>query len=135
MILLDTNILLDVVLEPAPHQTTSAALLDHIEQEKTPACVAWHTVATVYYFANRDHGHTTAMEFIRQVVRTLEVVSTGTESIRLALDLRFSDFEDAMQAAAAVACGAEFIVTRDEHGFDNSPIPAISPSDALERLR
>jgi len=31
------------------------------------------------------------------------------------------DFEDALQVAAAMACGAQFIVTRNERDFKASP--------------
>ena len=44
------------------------------------------------------------------------------------------DFEDAMQVAAARACGAQAIVTRNARDFQRSPIPAIGPEDALTEL-
>jgi hypothetical protein len=37
------------------------------------------------------------------------------------------DFEDALQAAAARACGASFIITRNERDFLSSPVTALSP--------
>lgn len=43
------------------------------------------------------------------------------------------DFEDALQVAAAMACGAQFIVTRNERDFKASPVPALSP-EAFLRL-
>jgi hypothetical protein len=44
-----------------------------------------------------------------------------------------SDFEDASQVAAAMACGAQFIVTRNERDFKKSPVPALSPEAFLQR--
>ena len=44
------------------------------------------------------------------------------------------DFEDALQAASAKACGADWIVTRDEQGFRNCPVPAIVPAEFLARF-
>jgi len=44
------------------------------------------------------------------------------------------DFEDAMQVAAAMACGAERIATRNLRYYTNSPIKAISPKSLLDLL-
>ena len=43
------------------------------------------------------------------------------------------DFKDALQVAAAMACGAQSIVTRNECDFKVSPVPALSP-EAFLRL-
>ena len=45
-----------------------------------------------------------------------------------------TDFEDAMQVAAARACGAGHIVTRNVRDYERSPIPAVSPQAALTGL-
>ena len=44
------------------------------------------------------------------------------------------DFENAMQVAAARACGARHIITRNVSDFRRSPIPALTPRDALDTL-
>ena len=44
------------------------------------------------------------------------------------------DFEDAMQVAAARACGASHIVTRNARDYARSPIPAIDADEALRIL-
>ncbi len=45
-----------------------------------------------------------------------------------------NDFEDALQVAAARACGASFIATRNTSDYRRSPIPALSPEAVLEEL-
>ena len=45
-----------------------------------------------------------------------------------------TDFEDALQVAAAHACGAQHIVTRNAKDYERSPIRAISPQEALNGL-
>ena len=44
------------------------------------------------------------------------------------------DFEDAMQVAAARACGARHIVTRNVGDYERSPIRAVDPREALGEL-
>ena len=64
----------------------------------------------------------------------MKVAETGTEAVRYATALPMTDFEDALQVAAARACGARHIVTRNVRDFVRSPIPAISPQEALDQL-
>ena len=45
-----------------------------------------------------------------------------------------TDFEDAMQVAAARACGARHIVTRNVRDYEWSPIRAVSQQEALGGL-
>lgn len=56
-----------------------------------------------------------------------------TVSAHYAVSLPMADFEDAMQVAAARACGAQHIVTRNVSDFVRSPIPAVTPREALDR--
>lgn len=45
-----------------------------------------------------------------------------------------NDFEDALQAAAAIACDAAFIITRNEKDFATLPVPALAPEAFLARV-
>lgn len=51
-----------------------------------------------------------------------------------AFSLGFSDYEDAVQCASAVAAGLDAIVTRNTEDFAGSPIPVYSPAEFLEFL-
>lgn len=44
------------------------------------------------------------------------------------------DFEDALQVAAAMACGADVIATRNLKDYVKSPVKAKSPSTVLSQL-
>ena len=135
MILIDTNVLLDIILNRADHVEDAVALFDRLRSDLVSGFVAWHSLSTVYYIAGRDVGETVAREFIQEVVKVLDVALIEQDSIQIALELPMDDFEDSMQVAAALACGAEYIVTRDQNDFDQSPVPAIEPLDALALLR
>ena len=75
-----------------------------------------------------------ARYYVAWMTDFLIVVPTGTDALLYALSLPMSDFEDAMQVAAAQAAGAPRIITRDIGDFTNSPIPAITPEQALREL-
>lgn len=50
-----------------------------------------------------------------------------------AITWAMNDFEDALQAAAALACDAAFIITRNEKDFAASPVQALAPEAFLAR--
>ena len=64
----------------------------------------------------------------------MAVATTGTESLHYAATLPMTDFEDEMQVAAARACGAQYIVTRNVKDYARSPIRAVTPQGALDDL-
>ena len=134
MILLDTDVLIDVALDREPHGDAAAALIDHLERAPRMAFVAWHTISSFYYLVRPSRGGAAAKDFIEGLTLFVSVAPTDTEALRYATSLPMRDFEDAMQVAAARACGAEFIVTRNTKDFRRSPIHAKTPADALLEL-
>ena len=135
MILLDTNILIDVAIERHPFADSASELLDRIMEGGIRASVAWHTIATFYYVVAPLRSGSGTRDFILELIGYMAVAPTSTEAVRYAASLPMADFEDAMQVAAARACGAEHIVTRNLSDFERSPIPAVTPQEALSRLR
>ncbi len=132
--LLDTDVLIDVALDRHPHSGASSELLDRVEQGSRRAFVAWHTLANFYYLVTSARGDADTREFITELVRFVRVAPTDNAALRYALSLPMADFEDALQVAAARACGAQYIVTRNVRDFMRSPIPAMIPREALARL-
>ncbi len=132
--LLDTDILIDVALDRRPFSGPAASLLDRIEGGRENAYIAWHTISNFYYLVAQSRDGMKARDFIVDLVRFVAVAETGTDALRYAAALPMSDFEDAMQVAAARSCGARRIVTRNVKDFTGSPIKAITPAEALTEL-
>ncbi len=131
MILIDTDVLIDVALDRRPHSESASELFDRLEQGMGTAWVAWHSLSNLYYIVTPAIGGVGARDFIVELTRFVEVASTATDDIRYAAGLPMSDFEDAMQVAAARACGARCIVTRNVRDYARSPIPPVNPLEAI----
>ena len=73
MILLDTDVLLDVALDRAPHVEPSARLLDLLERRGRGGFVAWHTLSNFYYLVRpvRGHDDARAVSLIEEVTLTI----------------------------------------------------------------
>ena len=134
MILLDTDVLVDIALDRHPHSESASELLDRIEHGSEAAYIAWHSVSNLYYVIAPALGGVSSRDFIVELTRFVAVATTDTEGIRYAADLPMADFEDAMQVAAARACGARHIVTRNVRDYARSPIRAVDPQQALGEL-
>ena len=134
MILLGTDVLIDIALDRHPHSGPATDLLDRIEHGAESAYIAWHSVSNLYYIVAPARGGVSTRDFIVELTRFVAVASTDAEAIRYAAELPMADFEGAMQVAAARACGARHIVTRNVKDYERSPISAISPQDALGGL-
>ena len=132
--LLDTDVLIDVALDRHPYSGAASDLLDRIERGPENAFIAWHTVSNFCYLVSPSRGGTSARDFIVELTRFVAVASTGTEALHYAAGLPMTDFEDAMQVAAARECGARYIVTRNVKDYTHSPIQAVTPQDALAEL-
>lgn len=135
MILIDSDTLLDIAFGRVPHVEPANQLLERMQLGSERASVAWHTVSNVFYQISKHGYRLEARRFILMLLSICDVARTGTSDMHFALHLEMSDFEDAMQVAAARACGARFIVSRNERDFRNSPIRAYPASEALDLLR
>jgi predicted nucleic acid-binding protein len=134
IVLLDTDILVDVALDREPYAEDAAALLDALEHRPGSALIAWHTISNFYYLLAPKRGRSSTKAFLLDLSRFVEVAKTTTESLRYAAQLKMRDFEDAMQVAAAAACEAQVIATRNVRDYSKSPIRAATPRALLREL-
>jgi hypothetical protein len=72
-------------------------------------------------------GNIKARRIISAILRVFGVAAVDGRVIQEALQLSFSDFEDAVTAASARLAGCECIVTRDPKGFRGSPVRSLIP--------
>jgi predicted nucleic acid-binding protein len=132
-ILVDTNVVLDVLLDRHPHAAASAAVWAAIESQIVKGLLSAHAVTTIHYLIRRQLGETKAKRTIGAMLQVFEVAAIDGPVLAEALQLHFADFEDAVTSAAAKAAGCDWIVTRDAKGFRGSAVRALTP-EALAPL-
>ena len=133
-LLLDINVLLDVLLQRDPWAEAAAHLLSRIERGEASGFVAGHTLTTIHYVVSRARDRQSAASAISDLLRFLEVVPIEKVDFSQALVLPMDDFEDAVQASAALKIGADYVVTRDEKGFGGLTIPSVNSGEVLSLL-
>lgn len=130
-VLLDTNVLLDVILDRAPWASHAAMLLDIVAKRQARGYVAGHAVTTVYYLVEREKGRAVATTAVSDLLEIVDVVPLDGADFQRALALGLKDYEDAVQAAACLKVGATFLVTRNERDFKGAPVTTRSASEVL----
>jgi len=131
-ILLDTNILLDILLEREPWREPALILWRALEEQRLVCFVTASSLTDVYYLTNahaRRYGipDLDGRQIIRRCLDSLSVIAVDRADLERAFSLAGNDFEDDLQIACAVDHRLDAIVTRDPKGFVHSPIPIHSP--------
>ena len=135
-VLIDTNIVLDFLLQREPFFQDAELLFQAIDVEEVVVYVTATTLTDIFYISRR---HTRSIEQARQAVSetlaAMMICPVDRVVLESALNSGLADFEDAVQIFSAVAQGLEAIVTRDAQGFLSSPIPVLSIQDLLQQVR
>jgi predicted nucleic acid-binding protein len=134
-VLLDTNVVLDVLLQREPHFADSAAVLGVVESGLVTGLLGATSVTTIYYLIDKALGARRARRHIETLLSLCEVAPVGEEVLREALALGFADYEDAVLHEAARRARAQGIVTRDQSGFRRAELPVYTPDELLTTLR
>src|SRR2546425_812345 len=109
VVLLDTNVVFDVLEKRQPHYAASNQILCLCRRRAIVGAVAYHTVANVFYYYGKA-----ATPFLKErLLVHLLVYGASSATIQDVLRWGMTDWEDALQAAAAQTAGASFIVTRN----------------------
>jgi predicted nucleic acid-binding protein len=133
-LLLDVKVVLDVLLERSPHHETATALWAALERGQGRGVLAAHALTTIHDLVQRGRGRAMARQAVEALLTVYDVAPVDSGVLRAALALEWSDLEDAVGAAAAVANACDAIVTRDPGGFRGCSIAVIDPGTALAWL-
>jgi predicted nucleic acid-binding protein len=133
-VLLDTNVILDFLLDREPFAEAAAAVWQAGEEGRIEAYVSAITPVNVFYIARRLKDAAQAHQIVSGLLATCQVCLLDRAILLQALELPFSDYEDAVQHASAAASGVDAIVTRDADDYVAAALPVYSPTSFLEYL-
>jgi predicted nucleic acid-binding protein len=135
MVLIDTNVILDFLLEREPFREDAEALFQAIYSGQIEGYVTATTVTDIFYIVRRQ---TRSIERARVAVSTtltaMEICTVNSDVLAAAFASNLKDFEDAVQLACAIANNLDAISTRDTQGFAGAILPIFSVGELLERL-
>jgi len=130
-VFIDTNVVVDVIARREPFFADSQAILSLCALGEIDGFVSDLTFCNVAYVMRKQLGSHELRSGLSVLKNCLTVVPIGDAGISAAIADVTADFEDAVQISAAVAAGADVIVTRNARHFNKSPIRACTPTDFL----
>jgi predicted nucleic acid-binding protein len=133
-ILIDLNILLDVLQKREPFYEASAGILAAVETGRIQGYMAAHSLTTLFYLIQKDKSSAEAHATITNLLQFIQVAPVDQGTIEQALNLDYSDFEDAVQMISAVQCKVDCLVTRNVKDYQPALLPVVKPVDFLGTL-
>ena len=132
-VLIDTNVILDVLEKREPHFENSASFLKLCGPRVTGCISASQTTDIFYLLRRAGQDSAAAKSVIKKLIENMKLLDMTATDVDNALASEMPDYEDALLACQAQRQKMEYIVTRNEKDFKQSPVPAISPQAFLEQ--
>ncbi len=132
-ILLDTNIVLDLLMDRMPYSDAAVELFSKVENGTIIGYLCGTTITTLYYLTSKAVGAARAQAEIKKLLSLFEVAPVNRHVLESALVVDFNDYEDAVIHEAACHVGADAIVTRNQKDFKKSRI-SVYTSEEMARI-
>ena len=126
--LVDLNVILDVLQNRQPFYDEAASVLDAVVRQEVTGLLAAHSMTTLYYVLNRLRNREAAVAAIAGLLDAFTIAAVDDAVIRKAFSWGWTDFEDAVQMAAAANAGADYLITRNPRDFQEGIVPVVQPS-------
>lgn len=133
-VLIDTNVILDVLCGRAEFLEASSKVWKYCEVNKLSGIISALSIPNIVYILRKELDPNKTKEIIDRLLLIFDVAELKADDLRKAADMKASDYEDAVQMCCAARINADFIVTRNVRDFVSSPVPAVKPSELLERI-
>ncbi len=130
-VFIDTNVLMDVLLERKPFFTESQQIWFLAERGKIRGLVSVLSFPNIYYIVRKLKKQEAACSMLSILRDTFSPVALDEQILHQAMDAKFSDFEDAIQYFSALRAEAACLVTRNLNHFPRSQLPVLTPADFL----
>ena len=134
-VLIDTNVVLDVLLDRPLFVDDAAAILT-IPESIAYKYISASAITDIYYVAYKElHDKQKVKDIIKRLLSLIHIADVSEENILFALESDWNDFEDSVQNAVAESHNFDAIITRNSTDFKNSNLNIFSPKDFLQFIR
>ena len=128
-IFIDTDVVLDLFLDRAPHVDNSAKIFQLASNGIIKLFSSVTTFTNSYYILSRLTSHADVRKKIRFLESRITVLNSDHSIVKQAVYSRFSDFEDAVQHFTAKDNKMDILLTRNIKDFEGCGIQLLNPFD------
>lgn len=131
-ILLDSDVILDLLLERQAFCDDANMLVLACEQKLFHGYMTPVSISNVYYIFRQNASHMKVIEQLQLLLKIIGILNMDQKQVLAALDSKFTDFEDALQYYSALHSNKiDAIITRNVKDFKKSALPVFSPAEFL----
>jgi predicted nucleic acid-binding protein len=130
-VLIDTNVVLDVLLDRQPFAEAAAGVFALVEESRIEGFLCATTVTTVDYLLGQALAPDKARAALQRLLDLFEIAPVNRPVLEQALRSGISDFEDAVLDQSARLVSVEAITTRNLSDFKKSSLTVMDPSELL----
>lgn len=134
VLLIDANIILDVLLNRSEFVKDSSLIWKLCETEKAKGYLSSLTFANLVYIMRKQLDPGKIGDVFRKLNLIFEFVDFSVSDLTRAAEMKWPDFEDAVQSVTADRVHADYIITRNVRDFSASRVIAFTPSELLARI-
>ena len=134
VLLIDTNVLLDVLLDRPEFVKSSDLVWKLCETEQVKGYVSTLSYANIMYIMRKQLTAQQIEEVFHKLSLIFEFASFTPTVLERAVTMKWDDFEDAIQSATAESVHADYIITRNIKDFAQSKVIAFTPDELLARI-
>ena len=134
VLLIDTNIVLDVLMNRPEFVRDSALIWKLCETEQAKGYISTLTYANMMYIMRKQLTPEQIEVAFRKLSLIFEFADFSPAVLERAVNMKWKDFEDAVQSATAESVHADYIITRNLKDFSQSKVIAFTPSELLARI-
>lgn len=128
-VLIDTNVILDVLLNRAPFVELSANIVSSVETREIEGYLCATTVTTLDYLISKSKNCQQAKSEIKKLLHLFGISDVNARVLGLAADSEFTDFEDAVLYYSGECTGVDCLVTRNVKDFKHASLPVYTPEE------
>ena len=132
---IDTDVIIDFLIDRKPHSREAAIIFTLIEQKKLKGYVSSLTFSNLYYVLKKIESHNKVISKLDSISKMLTILKVDQQTIKDAIASGFQDFEDSIQYFCAIDNKKiDVLITRNTKDYKNSEIPVMTPSDYLKTV-
>ena len=124
--LIDTNLVLDVLLNRKPFVEDAVKVFRQAEKGRIEAYITANSVTDLVYILRKAYNLSEIKTHLKEMFQFINISGINPSMITNALDKDTPDFEDAVMMECARQSGMELIITRNKADFKNRDVPCIS---------
>jgi predicted nucleic acid-binding protein len=134
IILFDTNVILDGLLDREPFGKMAALLFNAVEESIITGFICANSITTLFYLMQKAKNQQFARQKVKALLDLFEIAPVNRAVLEDAIRGGFHDYEDGVVYQAALTVRADSIVTRNTVDFKTSKIPIFSPAELLTAI-